>query len=130
MDWSTVGLLHAFGPEVVPGSVYDIQVIHETGAGSLEDEDRYSEPLQVPTNTWGDVVEPFAGGPSTQPDFLDITAIVSKFKAEPDAPIKARAQMQPNVPNPLLPVDFVDISIVVDAFKGEPYPLAGPSDCE
>ena len=68
------------------------------------------------------------GGPG-QPNFSDISGVVSKFQSLPGAPMKVRAQLQPNVPDPSLAVSFADISQAVDAFRREPYPFAGPTDC-
>ena len=49
---------------------------------------------------------------------------VDKFKNLPGAPVKARADVAPEIPDQI--VDFVDIPWVVDAFRGLPYPW-GPS---
>ena len=86
--------------------------------------------LLITTAKWGDIVGPFSeeGGPK-QPDFLDIGSLVAKFQAKHDAPIKARAQLQPNIPDPTQRVDFKDIAAGVDAFLGKPYPFAGPQPC-
>ena len=56
-----------------------------------------------------------------QPDFIDVAGVVSKFLQEPAAPIKALAQLQPNVALPDRPVDFRDISTDVSAFLSTPY---------
>ena len=71
----------------------------------------------------------FVNDAGTQLDFTDIASVVDKFTASPTAPIKARAQLQPNVPDPTKPVDFSDIASVVDAFTGADYPFAGPTAC-
>jgi hypothetical protein len=82
------------------------------------------------TAKWGDVTDPFnPPSPTAQPDFADISALVNKFGSGPGAPIKARAQLHPNIPNPAASIDFVDISNCVDAFRGLSYPYAGPVGC-
>ena len=125
-DWSTVGLVHIFGADIVPSALYEIQAVAcDTGV-----EANFSSALTVMTAKWGDIVDPFnPPSPTTQPDFADIAAVVNKFSSGPGAPIKARAQLHPNVPNPSASVDFVDISNCVDAFRGLSYPYAGPVGC-
>jgi hypothetical protein len=62
-------------------------------------------------------------------DFVDISALVDKFKSLPDAPRKARADVantDPDRPLPDQKVDFVDISHVVDAFRGQANAPPGP----
>ena len=49
--------------------------------------------------------------------------------SNPRAPIKVRAQLRPNVPDPSQPVDFRDIADDVDAFTGASYPYDGPLEC-
>jgi hypothetical protein len=60
---------------------------------------------------------------------VDISAIVAKFKNEPGAIRKARADITGNGPGDALinrKVDFVDISCVVGAFRAEPCDIVGP----
>jgi hypothetical protein len=62
-------------------------------------------------------------------DFVDISAVVDKFKNLPTAPRKARADViNSNItfPKPDGKVDFVDISTVVDAFRASAGPPVGP----
>ena len=62
-------------------------------------------------------------------DFVDIAAVVSKFKNDPGSIRKARADVTGNGPTDPLPnrkVDFVDISCVVGAFRAEPCEIVGP----
>ncbi len=125
-DWSTVGLLHVFGAEIVPDAEYEIQAT----ACDPGSESGFSAPLIVRTARWGDVAEPFnPPSPSIQPDIADVAAIVDKFKDVSGALIKARSQLHPSVPDPAALIDFVDISSAVDAFKGVAYPYGGPSSC-
>lgn len=125
-DWSGVTDLHVYGAEVVPLSTYDVQAVHEYCDAVLNLESSYSAPLTVQTAKWGDVIAPHGTG---QPNFGDINALVEKFKALPTSIHKARAQLQPNIPNPQNPINFSDISADVEAFKGRPYPYAGPGIC-
>jgi hypothetical protein len=127
-DWSTVGLVHVNGREIVPSSIYDVQWITD---GCFESSEiSYSAPLSISTTRWGDVESPF-NPPSTdtQPDVGDIAAVVSKFRSAPTAPIKSRALISGEVPDPLLDLNFSHISACVDAFRGAAYPHAGPVTC-
>ncbi len=129
-DWSTTGLLHLFGSEVLPSSTYEITLITEgCDPGTAGN---FSAPLIVKTGLWGDVAPSFqlpSPAARNQPDFGDISALVDKFKAVAGAPIAARAILQPNTVNPGAPVSFSDISSCVDAFKGLAYPYPGPANC-
>jgi hypothetical protein len=125
-DWSTVGLVHIYGAEIVPSATYDVQAV----ACDTAVEANYSPVLTVKTAKWGDIVDPFSPpSPTTQPDFGDISAVVDKFRSDPTAPIKARAQLHPNIPIPSASIDFSDISSCVEAFRGGAYPYAGPAAC-
>jgi len=118
-DWGSVGLLHVFSSDVVPGSEYEVAAI-DIG-GNINDPNDYSTPLAIRTARWGDIVAPFAGSGSVQPDFTDIAAEVQKFLANPGAPIKAQTQLTPNMPDPTGPINFKDIAADVSAFLGVPY---------
>jgi hypothetical protein len=85
----------------------------------------------VSTSKWGDLVGDCGVTPCTPPDgvvdFVDISAVVDKFKDLPGAPRKARADLSPDYLDKV--IDFDDISSVVDAFRGFPYPFDGPDMC-
>jgi hypothetical protein len=118
-DWSTIGLLYVTGSAVVPSSDYEVQLIAE-GCDTLV-EPNYSAPLKLSTTRWGDVV----GTPFSEPDFGDISALVSKYQSKPGAPIKARALLAGDangVVDPAPNVSFSHISACVNAYKGLPYP--------
>jgi len=127
-DWSDIDLLYISGAEIIPSSIYDLQLIYDTCSPS--NEQQYSFPLGIGTARWGDVIAPFSP-PSTavQPDFQDVSAVVDKFKSVVGAPKKARSQLQPAAFNPMEDVSFLDISACVDAFKGAPYPYIGFLNC-
>jgi hypothetical protein len=115
--WTT-GVLHLWGPMVVPGSTYNVRMCDAAGASC-------SDPLLVATGKWGDVIRPFGGG--TQPNFADINSIVQKFQNLATAPITPRADLvgtgnpgNPNTPNQA--ANFSDVSADVSAFGGFAYP--------
>jgi len=135
-DWSTVGLLHVTGAEIVPSSLYDVLVLD----GSCRGNEPYclaiSCSLTMYTTRWGDVESPY-NPPATdpQPDTSDISAMVNKFKSAMGAPIKARALLAGgNARGTIGPAEiapdfnFTHISLCVDAFKGLPYPYK-PGKC-
>jgi hypothetical protein len=89
-----------------------------------------STALQTKTARYGDIAARFnPPDPSTQPDAIDVTQLVNKFKSVPGAPIKPIAQLQPNVPELNANINALDIVAVVDGVKGLAYPFAGPCPC-
>jgi hypothetical protein len=134
-DWaSALGgqVLHVTGAEVVPSSAYDVQQVPESCQGNEVSCLAISAPLRVNTFRWGDVVDPFQD-PSpaalTQPNIQDVAAVVDKFTGVASAPIKARCQMRPNVPDPNSAINIVDVAHAVDAFQNFAYPYSGPTAC-
>jgi len=130
-DWSTIDVLHVYGGDIIPGSTYHVQLIGAQCAEQVSLEASYSPHLEVITTPWGDAVEPFFDNPNgvAQPDFNDISGIVSKFLADPDAPLKVVAQLQPDCVKPWNAIDFRDIAASVGGFRGESYPFTGPCPC-
>jgi hypothetical protein len=128
-DWGSAGIVYLFDEGVVPDATYEIQEV-DLACGEL-DEQYYSGPLTLLTSRWGDVVGDCEVTPCTPPDgvvdFVDVSAVVAKFSNDPGAPIKARADVAPDVPDGI--IDFVDIAFVVDAFRGATYPFDGPELC-
>ena len=129
-DWSTAGLLHVVDAAIVPAGYYKVQAIHQDC--DLVGEPNYSAALAVEaTPLWGDLVGNCGVTPCTGPDgkadFLDIAAIVDKFKGAVGAPLKARADLGPNIPDRV--IDFVDIQHAVAAFRSSGYPFGGPTAC-
>lgn len=123
-----MGLLYVYGPEVVPSSVYDVQMVSQDCGN--EGAQGVSVPLTLTTSRWGDLVPPFSSlSELGQPNFTDINAAVDSFKSIVTAPGKVGAQIQPNIPNPDVEISFSDIAAVVNAFKGLAYPYEGPTIC-
>lgn len=129
-DWSTVGLLHITGAEILPSSVYTLQNVAVSCMGNEGSCTEVSDALEVATTRWADVVEPFSPPSGTvQPDLSDVSALVDKFRNAPGAPPKVQALLAGNVPDLQGDLDFSQISAAVDAFRGIPYPNPGPVSC-
>jgi hypothetical protein len=126
-DWSGMGLIHVYGPEVVPASTYEIESISEHC--TAVNPQNYSAMLEVTTNRWGDVAAPFWPAVGGQPNFSDVSALVDRFRSAPGSIPTLSAQLQPMVPVPGANVNFADVSACVDAFRGLPYPFSGPQSC-
>jgi hypothetical protein len=130
-NWSTVGLLHVSGTEVVPSSLYDVQTFAASCQGNEAACTAISAVVQFATTRWGDVEAPYQPpDPTQQPNVADISALVNKFKSALGAPIKVRALLTPSLLTSQMGVDvaFNQISACVDAFKGTPYPFS-PTAC-
>jgi hypothetical protein len=129
-DWSGEGLVQIAGAEIIASSAYEVENLPATCMGTemtcVED----SPPLVLTTARWGDIAANFnPPSTSTQPDAIDVTQLVNKFKNVPGAPIKPIAQLQPNLPELNANINALDIVAVVDAVKGFAYPFSGPCPC-
>lgn len=129
-DWTTVGLVHVFGREVVPSSVYTIASMDDFCAGNETGCPVVSAGLEITTTRWADLESPFnPPSSSVQPDITDVGGLVNKFRSAPGAPIKARAAIAGEIPDLTQDIGFMNISACVDAFRGLPYPHGGPQAC-
>jgi len=130
-DFGSVGLLHVTDCEIVPNATYNVQAIACTADPG--NEENYSDPLTINTSMWGDICHTYDGTHWTAPNgtidvTLDVTACLEKFKNSFGAPIKARADVDPNTPEWKVNVS-TDVTRILDAFKGYAYPFAGPGTC-
>ncbi len=130
-DWSDLGTIDIYDGAIVPGATFEVRAITE--GCDLGNPDKYSDPLTITMSRVGDVVGDCGVTPCTAPqgvvDFVDISALVEKFKNTPSAPRKARSDIiHSDVAQPLPDhkIDFVDISYCVDAFRSLASPLPGP----
>ncbi len=129
-NWTAEAQVMVAGAEILASSIYEVQAFAATCKGAEAACGDVSSPVLMATNRWGDVAAPFnPPSASTQPDGLDVTAMVSKFKNAPGSPSKVVAQLQPNAPDPNTDVSALDILVCVDAFKGFAYPYSGPCPC-
>lgn len=127
-DWSGFGTVHVSGAEIVPSATYHISAIaKECNPADL---DNYTAPLVRTTAKWGDIVGDCTTNPCSPPngivDGWDITAVLDKFMNKSWAVIKARADIDPNVPDRF--IQSTDIAFVQDAFNNKPYPTAPPNN--
>lgn len=132
-DWSDPQQLQITGGEIVPGSVYRLELYDPT-CGDTGNPACYFGARTLETAKFGDLVIPYdVHGLNVQPDFNDISAVVEKFLAASDAPIKAISHLVPNTPQSSQPIDFNTISATVDAFLGVSYAdeagVTGPCTC-
>ncbi|RME38779.1 MAG: hypothetical protein D6788_06770 [Planctomycetota bacterium] len=123
-DWSSLGLVHLYGRMIVPGGSYRIQAVDSTCPET--DEASYSPPLIVATSAWGDVTGGCTPPPCSPPDgrvdvTVDVTAVLDKFRNAPGALGKARADVDPIIPDQL--IQIADVTRVLDAFRSGPYPF-------
>jgi hypothetical protein len=115
---------------IVHEGIYHVQFIDSDPGCLITNEAHYSNPLEVTMSEPGDVCGLSSlNAPQGDVDFVDIAAVVSKFKNEPVAIRKARADITGYDPRDALVnqlVDFVDIACVVGGFMGDPCVPAGP----
>jgi len=129
-DWTSEGLVHVVGAEIVPSSTYHVHILDASCVGNENDCTMVSHPLVAKTARSGDVEAPFnPPSTSTQPDVTDVAQLVNKFKSLPGALAKAIAQLQPNLPELNGDINALDILAVVDAVKQKAYPFGGPCPC-
>lgn len=129
-DWASEGDVAIFGAEIVPSSTYELTVFAELCQGIEGTCTATSIQATVVTARHGDVAPPFSPpAVAAQPDALDITALVNKFRGLAGAPSKRWSKLQPNLPDLHGDVDALDITAAVNAFRGLAYPYNGPCPC-
>lgn len=129
-DWTTIGDLVVFGAEIVPSSTYEVSTFSSSCKGVEPTCTSTGTPAQLATRRAGDVASPFSPpSGATQPDGLDVVAMVNKFRNLSGAPSKTFAQIQPNLVELNADLNAIDIVTVVDAFRGLAYGYNGPCPC-
>jgi hypothetical protein len=114
----------------MPSSTYSVQVYGASCMGNEGTCTNVSAAVTMYTRRSGDVGAVYnPPGTSTQPDAIDVTALVNKFKNVTGAAGKAVTQLQPNVPELNADINALDIVAVVDGVKGLAYPFPGPCPC-
>jgi hypothetical protein len=129
-DWKPEVLITVFGAEITPSSEYSVQVYAKDCDGSEDTCDCVSASVTMYTRRYGDTGPNFTPpSTSTQPDALDIAAVVNKIKDLSGALGKAITQTQPNLPELNTNVSALDIAVVVDAVRQVKYGSSGPCVC-
>jgi hypothetical protein len=132
-DWASEpngGLVNVMAAEIVPSSFYALQSYAVACKGAEGTCAAVSPTVDAATRRAGDIATPFQGGPPlTQPNALDVTAAVNKFRNLAGAPVKVIAQVQPNFPEPNSDINAIDIVTVVDNVRGFGYTYSGPCIC-
>jgi hypothetical protein len=129
-DWKSKGPIWVVGAEIMPSSQYSVQAYGDSCMGNEGTCTNVSAPVTMYTRRSGDV-EAVYNPPTNvpQPDAIDLAQVVNKFAGKLGAPLKCRAQLQPNLPELNTDVNALDIVAVVDAIKGKAYPFSGPCPC-
>ena len=124
-DWNLQGVIEVFHEMIVPEGTYLIEEI----AGTCEptDQTSFSEPIQVATSIWGDIVKDCTTTPCGPPDggvdiVTDVTSVLDKFKNLANAPAKTRADVEPSLADLL--INISDVTFVLNAFGGSAFPFA------
>jgi subtilisin family serine protease len=130
-DWSATGVFSVYGAEIVPSSTYAVESVGVSCAGNEATCPDVSSAVQFTTGRSGDVDSPFQSPapPLTQPNALDVTALVNSFRHVAGAPLKIRAKLQPDLLNLHIDVNALDVVSGVDAFRGFAYAYDGPCPC-
>jgi hypothetical protein len=130
-DWKAKGPIWVVGAEIMPSSTYSVQAYSSACVDNEATCTSVSAPVLMYTRRSGDVEVTYQPptGSVTQPDAIDLAQVVNKFKNVVGAPVKCRAQLQPNVPELNADINALDIVAVVDGIKGLAYPFAGPCPC-
>jgi len=129
-DWTAEGLITVVGADVGPSSEYSGQVYGASCMGAEAGCTAVSAPVTMYTRRSGDVDQPYNPPSATgQPDVTDVSQLVNKFKMLSSAPVKARSQLQANLPELNANINVLDILAVVDALKGVKYAFSGPCAC-
>jgi len=129
-DWTTAGVFYIAGAEIVPSSQYDVHSFAQSCATMEPTCTDFSAPLRLITARSGDVEAPFnPPSTTTQPDVTDVAQVVNKFKNLLGAPVKAIAQLQPNLTELNADINALDVVAVVDAVKQKAYAFSGPCPC-
>lgn len=137
VDDECVEVVHFYHEGLVPGGIYDIQVVDS--ACSLDNEAGYSDPLTMIQSTWGDVCGPGGGGACSgvADGVVDVTndvlGVLDKF-ANVNNLQKARADLEPGDDGGSNGPDFKvnvanDVLYCLDAFTGAPYPFEPGDPC-
>ncbi len=130
-DWTALGTVFLYGEAIAPDSTYSVQAIATPCDTASAAPNNFSAPLALRTSIWGDIVVIGGTGEHLPPDSTvdvgDMTAIIDAFANRANSVSKARADLQPAVPDRI--ISILDVSFVLDGFKGVDYPFSEPASC-
>ena len=129
LEWGSYGSVQVFHELIVPGGAYELQAIPITCATT--EEGNFGYKAARGTARWGDLVGQFDPEgrhwppPNGTVDVAcDVVAALDKFSNLPSAPVKARVDLEPALPD--LRVNITDVVMILDAFGGTTYVFDPP----
>ncbi len=127
-DWGTDfegRVIHVTGAEVVPSSVYEIEILLENGVPLFPIDPCEGDKRIGGTGLWGDVASVYG-----IVNVVDVAAIADKIKDLPNELPEYRLWLRDNFPNPMTgSINVLDLSFAVEGIKEFPYPFPGPAPC-
>ena len=130
INWFDFETIEVADPAIVPGATY--QVVAFTASCPPNQVAAPSVSATISTSIWGDIVKDCTGVPCGPPDgsvdvTTDVTGILDKFKNAPNAPSKARADIEPAWPDLL--INITDVTFGLNAFMSDPYSFETATPC-
>lgn len=136
-DWTTLDSfekgMNVHSGVIVPGGVYAVQTIDGLCAPARCSNGlaAYSDPYELTSSIWGDVLSDNAtsppGGPNAVVDISDVVGALQKFKNATGCPSKVRSDIEPGLVD--FHVNISDVVQVLNAFAATPYPFDFVAPC-
>ena len=133
MDFGSLGgVLHVGDSNIVPGSRYEVRAI-SCGDGAI-DRTSCSESLPIATSVYADAILSCEECPCAPPDgevnIIDCKAVVDRFVSASCAPITARVDLEPGVPDRQINIIDVLQCVIVGFPQGVFYDFSQPERCK
>jgi hypothetical protein len=130
-DWAAQGEFAILGAEIVPSAIYEVQAYAAVCQGIEATCFQTTAAVAMTTRRAGDLATAYqtTTPPLTQPNAIDVTNAVNKFRNLAGSPPKVVSQVQPNFPDPNSDINAIDIVTVVDNQRGFGYTYSGPCIC-
>ena len=131
MDWGSLNdVIHVGDQSVIPGAVYEVRALD--CECDLTEPVGASDPFAIETSAWGDTIQTCEECPCGPSDgdvtIVDCKAVIDRFVNAPCAPIKARVDLEPAMPD--RQINITDALACLQGFQGVPYDLSVPVGCE